>query len=198
MATEDRRRTREAAELRTALSLRPDLLRRYLRSLGRVAPDRDALRLQRLRLRLRRAGRAGDDRAGVAHALAGRRLEAGDVGDHRLRHVLADVLGGALLLVAADLAHHHDQLGLGVLLEQRDHVDERGADDRVAADSDDRGVADAELGQLVADLVGERPRARHEPDPPWEKKSAGMMPTFALPGDSTPGQFGPISRESVP
>ena len=28
---------------------------------------------------------------------------------------------------------------------------------------------------------------------PCRKTSAGMIPTFALPGDSTPGQFGPIS-----
>ena len=34
--------------------------------------------------------RAGDDRARVAHRLAGRRGEAGDVREHRLRHVLAD------------------------------------------------------------------------------------------------------------
>ena len=26
------------------------------------------------------------------------------------------------------------------------------------------------------------------------KKAAGMMPTFALPGDRTPGQLGPINR----
>ena len=130
--------------------------------------------------------------------LPGGALKPGDVGDDRLGHVLGDVLGGALLLVAADLADHHDQLGLVVLLEQRDHVDEGAADDRVAADADDRRVADAELGQLVADLVGERARARDRPTPPSEKKCAGMMPTFALPGESTPGQFGPIRRESVP
>ena len=40
----------------------------------------------------------------------------------------------------------------------------RRADDRVAADADDRRVAEAELGQLVADLVRQRARARHEPD----------------------------------
>jgi hypothetical protein len=28
---------------------------------------------------------------------------------------------------------------------------------------------------------------------PSLKISAGMIPTFALPGESTPGQFGPIS-----
>ena len=51
-----------------------------------------------------------------------------------------------------------------VLLEQLDDVDEARAGDRVAADADDRRVAEAALGQLVADLVGQRARARHEPD----------------------------------
>src|SRR5256714_15618681 len=96
--------------------------------------------------------------------LPGGRREAGDVREPRLRHVLADERRGLLLLVAADLADHHDQLRLGVLLELRQHVDERRADDGVAADADDRRVAEAELRQLVADLVGERPRARLEPD----------------------------------
>ena len=56
-------------------------------------------------------------------------------------------------------------LGLGVGLEQVEDVDERRADHRVAADPDDRRVADSELGQLVADLVGQRARARDETDP---------------------------------
>jgi len=64
--------------------------------------------------------------------------EAGDVTDHRLGHVLADELGGALLGVAADLTAHHDQLGLRVVLEETDDVDEVGARDRVAADTNDR------------------------------------------------------------
>ena len=69
-----------------------------------------------------------------------------------------------LLLVAADLADHDDVLGLRVGLELLEHVDERRADDRVAADADDRRVAEAELRQLVADLVGQRARARDEAD----------------------------------
>ena len=32
------------------------------------------------------------------------------------------------------------------------------------------------------------------PTLPSLKKAAGMIPTFAFPGESTPGQFGPISR----
>ena len=109
-------------------------------------------------------GGAGDDRARVAHRLAGRRREARDVGDDRLGDVLGDVLGGLLLGGAADLARHHDQLGLGVGLERGDHVDEARARDRVAADADDARVAEAALGQLVADLVGQRARARDDAD----------------------------------
>ena len=85
-----------------------------------------------------RARRAGDDRAGVTHRLAGRRREARDVGDDRLAHVLGDEVGRLLLLGAADLADHHDELGLRIGLEAAQDVDERRADDRVAADADDR------------------------------------------------------------
>ena len=60
----------------------------------------------------------------MAHRLARRRGEAGDVGDDRLGDVRRDELGGLLLGVAADLAAHHDQLGLGVGLEELDDVDE--------------------------------------------------------------------------
>src|SRR5215213_6798103 len=113
------------------------------RDLGRRAADLHALRLQRLGLRGGRALRARDDRAGVAHRLARRRGEARDVGDDRLGHVGLDELGSALLGVAADLARQHDELGLRVLLEEAEDVDERRARDRVAADADDRRVAEA-------------------------------------------------------
>ena len=78
----------------------------------------------------------------MAHLLAGRCREAGDVGDDGLGDVLGDEVGGALFGVAADLADHDDQLGLRVVLEQGEDVDEVGADDRIAADADDRGVAE--------------------------------------------------------
>src|SRR6185295_16132191 len=99
-------------------------------------------------LRLRGPRGAGDDRPGVAHLLAGRRGEAGDVGDYRLGDARGDELGGALLGVAAYLTDHHDQLGLRVGLIQLEDVDEVRADDRVAADADNRGVALARLLQL--------------------------------------------------
>ena len=100
----------------------------------------------------------------MAHRLAGRGGEAGDVRDDGLRHLRPDVARGLLLLVAADLADHDDHVGLVVGLELGEDVDERRADDRIAADPDDRRVAQAHLGELVADLVRERPRAADEPD----------------------------------
>ena len=42
------------------------------------------------------------------------------------------------------------------------------------------------------------PERERSPTAPSEKKWAGMMPTFALPGESTPGQLGPIRRALVP
>ena len=50
--------------------------------------------------------------------------------------VMCGEIGGVLLVLAADLAAHHDRAGVGVGLEQRQRVDEVGADDGVAADAD--------------------------------------------------------------
>ena len=37
------------------------------------------------------------------------------------------------------------------------------------------------------------PERETSPTVPSQKISAGMIPTFAFPGESTPGQFGPTS-----
>ena len=65
---------------------------------------------------------------------------------------------------AADLADQDDALGAGIVLEEPQHVDEAGADDRVAADADAGRLADAELRELVHGLVGERAAARDDAD----------------------------------
>src|SRR5580704_5423076 len=145
---------------RRRLRLGAEQRHRDLGDLGRRPPDPDALALERLGLGLRGAPGAGHDRAGVAHRLARWRGEAGDVADDRLGHVVGDEVGGALLVVATD----HDQFGLRVVLEQPDHVDEVGSGHRISADPDDRRVAEAALGEHVADLVGQRARARHHAD----------------------------------
>src|SRR5204862_1653035 len=85
--------------------------------LTRRGRDRDPGRLERRDLRLGRAGRAGDDGARVAHALARRRGAAGDERDRGLLAERAHVLGRALLGTAADLADDDDDLGLWILVE---------------------------------------------------------------------------------
>src|SRR5215213_6168335 len=158
-------------------ALQPRAFRDEAGDLCRRRPDDDPDRLERLLLGLRCARRAGDDRACVPHGLAGRRREAGDVREDRFLRLLGDPRGRLLLLVAADLAHEHDELRLRVGLELLHDVDERRADDGVAADPDDRRVPEPETRPTVPSL----------------KISAGMIPTFAFPGLRTPGQFGPIS-----
>ena len=49
----------------------------------------------------------------------------------------------ALLGGAADLADHQDAVGVGVGLEELEHVDEVDAVDRIAADADAGRLADA-------------------------------------------------------
>ena len=109
-----------------------------------------------------------------------------------LRDVLLHERGGVLLVGAADLAHHDDGVGLGVVLEGAQAVDEVGADDRIAADADAGALPDAGAGEVVDHLVGERAAARHQADPPRACRCCpGMMPTLArAPGAMSPGQLG--------
>src|ERR1700756_2390585 len=58
--------------------------------------------LQRGKLLVGRALAAGDDGAGMAHALARGGGDTGDVGHHRLLHMVLDVLGRLFLGGAAD------------------------------------------------------------------------------------------------
>ena len=106
-------------------------------------PSRPGLRvtliphcLHHLELLLRRALAAGNDGAGVAHALARRRRDARDEADDRLLHVLLRPARGGFLVGAPDLADHHDRVGIRIVVEQAQHVDVLETVDRVAADAD--------------------------------------------------------------
>ena len=112
-----------------------------------------------------------------------------------LRTSRAQKAAARLLLLAADLADHHDRLGLGVLVEHVEDVDEVGADDRVAADADAGGLADAGIGQGLHDLVGQRAGSADQPDRPAAVDVAGNDPDLRLARRVVmPGQFGPTSR----
>mmetsp|Transcript_50207 Transcript_50207/g.132147 ORF Transcript_50207/g.132147 Transcript_50207/m.132147 type:complete len:342 (-) Transcript_50207:14-1039(-) len=112
-------------------------------------------------LRLTRAAR--DDRAGVAHAAAGRRGRAGDERDDgQLFCLRRDELGRHLLGVAANLTDHDDALGLRVRVEVLEAVDEVGAVERVTADANDHRLAQALRRRLVDGLVRQSARARDD------------------------------------
>src|SRR3954454_334829 len=136
------------------------------RDLRRRAADRHAGGLERLGLRGSGTRGAGDDRTRMPHALAGRGLEPRDVRDDGLRDVLGDERRRALLVVAADLAGHDDQIGVGVRLEQPQGVDEPDTVHGVAAHPDTGRLPDPRGRELMHDLVHERARAAHEPDAP--------------------------------
>ena len=81
-----------------------------------------------------------------------------------------------LLRRPADLADHDDRLGLLVGEEHLQDLDEIGALDRIAADADGGGLPEALVRGLEYRLVGERPRARHDPNIARLEDAAGMMP----------------------
>src|SRR5882672_1748848 len=120
--------------------------------------------LHHCELFLRRALAAGDDGTGVAHALAGRRGDAGNETDHGFFHVGLDPARGVLFIGPADLAHHDHRVGLGIVVEQLQHLDMLHAVHRVAADAHARGLAKPQLHQLADRFVSERARARHHAD----------------------------------
>ncbi len=127
--------------------------------------DGDAGRVERCNLVGCRALAAGDDRACMTHALARRRLTAGDKRGHRLvLHILLNPLRGILLCGTADLADDEDGVGVGVILEELQRVDEVRALDGVAADADGGRLTDARVRELERCLVGEGAGARDESD----------------------------------
>src|SRR3712207_6543205 len=67
-----------------------------------------------------------------------------------------------------------------------DDVDEARAGDGIAADADDRGVAEPALGQLVADLVGQRARAGHDADVALGEERGRDDPDVGLAGRQDP------------
>lgn len=91
----------------------------------------------------------GDDGTGVAHALARRGADAGDEADHWFGDVRANVFAGFFFGAAADFTDHDNRFGLRIVLEQFQRVDEGGAWNRVAADTDTGGLAVTQISGLL-------------------------------------------------
>src|SRR5579862_5567643 len=130
--------------------------------------DLDASRLHGGDLGIGAALAAGNDRAGMTHAPAGRCGAPGDEADHRL---LAAALGfvlqklrGVLFRRAADLPDHDQRLGRLVGEKYFQHFDEIRALHRIAADADRGGLAEPFPRGLEHRLVGQRAGARDDAD----------------------------------
>src|SRR5207244_2675627 len=107
---------------------------------------------------------AGDDRASMAHAASGGRGPSGNKADDRLLEIRADPRRRLFLGRAADLADHDNGVRLIVLGEELDRIDEAGANDRVATNTDGCRLTESGIGELLHRLVGQRARARNNPD----------------------------------
>src|SRR5215813_5965967 len=95
----------------------------------------------------------------MTHTAAWRGRLSRDETDDRLLHVGFDVGRRGFFRVAADFTDHDDGMRLGIVVEQLDGIEERCADNRIAADADTRGLANAEARELIHSFVRERPAA---------------------------------------
>ncbi|SPO56510.1 exported protein of unknown function [Pseudomonas sp. JV551A1] len=142
--------------------------------------------LQGGELLVRSALAAGDDGASVAHALARRCGNTGDVGNDRLGDVGLDVGSSFFFSRTADLTDHDDRFGLRVFLEQLQDVDEVGARDRVTTDADAGRLAEAGVGGLLHSFVGQGAGTRNDTDLAWQVDMAWHDADLALArGDDT-------------
>src|SRR5207248_9213618 len=91
----------------------------------------------RLHLVLSGAGATGDDCARMTHAATRGRGDARNEADDGFLYLaVLDEVRGFFLGGAADLADHDDRLGLLILEEKPEHIDEIGAVDGMAPDAD--------------------------------------------------------------
>jgi hypothetical protein len=93
-----------------------------------------------------------------------RRSAADERNDRLVREILFDERRGVFFIRAADLAGDHERVRLWIARELAQAVDERRADDRIAADADAGRLTQARAREPVDDLIRQRSRARDQPD----------------------------------
>src|SRR4051812_31418505 len=160
-----------------------------------VAADADAVGLQRLGLRDGGSLRPGHDRPGVAHRLAGRRREPRDVRQDGFRDRRRDVLGRLLLRRPADLPH----ITISSVSGSASNCSMMSMKLEPGTGSPPMPTIDELPKPLWASSFPiwyvSVPERDTRPTLPSLKNCAGMIPTFAFPGDRIPGQLGPTRRD---
>lgn len=132
------------------------------------ALDDDASTLEGLDLGVGTTLSTRDNGSGVAHATARGSGDTSDEADNGLAVAnsvgLLEELGGVLFGRSTNLTNHDDTVGLGVLSEDLEAVDEVGAVEGVTTNTDDEGLTETSLGGLVDSLVGEGSGTRDDTD----------------------------------
>src|ERR1039458_8677621 len=136
------------------------------RHFRRVSCDFDSALLHDGEFLVRRALPAGNDRTRVAHALPGRRGDAGDKSDHGLFHVHLDPARAGLLVVTADFTHHDLGVRCRNLIQHPHAADMFQAVDRVAADADAGRLPQPKIHELSHRFIGESAGTRDHSDAP--------------------------------
>jgi len=118
----------------------------------------------------------------VTHTATG---GSGDTGNEGNSGLVVDVvgleeLGGVLLSGSTNLTDHDDTVGLGVLEEDLQAVDEVGTGEGVTANTDNERLSKAGLGGLVDGLVGEGTGTRDDTDAAALVDEAGHDTDLAL------------------
>lgn len=135
---------------------------------------------------------ARDDGAGMAHASAGRGRGTGDEGDDGLVGVTVGLqpLSSILLGRATNLTNHDDTLGLGVIGESLQAVNEVGSVERITANADAGGLTQVDIGSLSDSLVSQSTGARNDSDLSLLVDIAGHDTDLALLGLDNTGAVG--------
>jgi len=92
----------------------------------------------------------------MAHALARGRRDASNKTDDGLFHVGFAPDGGLSFVRSANFANHDDSIGIRVIIEGAHHVDVLQAIDRITANADSAGLAQADFSQLRHGFIGQR------------------------------------------
>ena len=118
-----------------------------------------------------------DDSSSVTHSPAGRCSHTSDEAHHWLcictRVVLLQVLGGLLLSFTSNLSNHDDSLGLGIVDETLETVNEVRAVEGIASNADTEGLSKTHHGRLVDSFIcegarpGDNPNAARLVDVAW-------------------------------
>src|SRR5579862_2304077 len=142
------------------LSYDGETARKQLGNLRRAICNWNAGRFERGDLALWRSEVSGDDRSGVAQRFTRRCVSSADERhDRHAGHVLGDECRRVFFVRSTDLAANDERLGLRIVLELAQAIDERRTDYRVAADTDAGRLPHPGSREQVDDLVRQRSRA---------------------------------------